>query len=194
MGKQPKSQKAADLTAASTLQVLLELYKEQCSHGRHTEGQRHLVSAMFLTAAGVLLTVASTNKFSLEMWPICVSVSTLGLLGLMFSRVYEIKWDETGVRRHYYREQLEDLTGILPIPLGFVPRSSPLAKAPKKKPFARLRIYWRLTFLFVIVVGLLATTLSVTRDRQAVSDVATNSKKAASGVPPIAGARPRVLP
>lgn len=161
----PKADQAGDLDTATKMQALLDLYKEQCSHGRHTESQRHLVTAMVLTAAGALLAVVSSNGFQPWAWPLAACVALLGLLGLGFARVYEIKWDEAGRRRNYYREQLQDLAGIASMPKDYVPRNLPEKQKPRKHRFSRLRDYWRITFLFVTFAGLIAIWLCLDGDR-----------------------------
>lgn len=161
MPHMPKGSRASDLSSATQVQALLELYKEQCSHGRHTEAQRHLVTAMFLTAAGALLTIVSFNHFARWTWPLAACVCVLGLLGLGFARVFEIKWNELSRRRNYYREQVEDLAGIEAMPEDYVPRHLKADELPPKHKFSRLRVYWRLTFVFVIGAGLLALGYSL---------------------------------
>jgi hypothetical protein len=155
-----KKEVPGDLTIATKVQALLELYKEQCTHGRHTESQRHLVTAMFLTASGALLTIVSYNKFETWVWPLAGSVCVLGLIGMGFAHVFEIKWEESGLRRNHYRKQVESLTGID----TYDPDEKPPKKKPSKHRFARHRYFWRLTFVFVISAGAVAVWLSLTHE------------------------------
>lgn len=137
------------------------MYKEQCAHGRHTEGQRHLVTAMLLGASGVFMGIASTNGFTIEMLPLAVTVSIMGILGIFFARAYEAKWDEITVKRRYYREKLEDIVDISPIPKDYIPRNMPADMEIKRRRFTRLRVFWNLTFVLVIIVGGVASALCV---------------------------------
>ena len=97
------------------LQVIVELYKEQCAHGRHTETQRHAASSMFLTAAGALIAVIGAMKFTWQAAPLAVCVVFLGVYAHRFIGVYERKWDELSYRRNHYRELMQSETGLIPI-------------------------------------------------------------------------------
>jgi hypothetical protein len=140
------------------LQALLALYGEQCAHGRHTETQRHGVSVMFLTIAGVFLSVIGSMGFSLSMSPLAVGIILLGLYAHKFVAEFEKKWETASRKRDHYRWAITDLTKIKDAP-GSKKRpqvpdadasKEPVAGASKEKV---LRVYWRRTFLAVIAAG-----------------------------------------
>lgn len=56
------------------LEVLIELYKENCVHGRHIEAQRSVVATMFLTSSGILLSIIGALKFKPESLLLAVCV------------------------------------------------------------------------------------------------------------------------
>src|SRR5881296_1940709 len=96
------------------LNALLEFYKEQCSHGRHTEAQREAVSRLLLTAAAALFAVMGTLNFSILSAPVALLFFALGILGRRFMRIYEEKWKEAEYRRNHYRTEIERVGGITP--------------------------------------------------------------------------------
>lgn len=67
--------------------TMLELYKEHCAHGRHLESQRSTVASMFLTASGILLSVAGALKLSLASLPLAICVVGLAYYAKQFVRV-----------------------------------------------------------------------------------------------------------
>lgn len=129
-------------------QALLEFYKEQCAHGRHTETQRHGVATMFLGAAGILLSVIGALRFSLYSIPLALCVVWLGLFGNRFIFRYGVKWDELSERRNHYRKEIQKVLSI------------PDAKAPSHPGRQTIRSYWQLTFLAIAAVGALCGLLA----------------------------------
>lgn len=127
--------------------ALLEMYKEHCAHGRHLETQRSAVASMFLTASGVLLSVAGALEFKLASLPLAACVVGMAYFAKQFISVYAEKWDETCERRRYYREQMEELSGA--------------KRGQFSKGSRRLRRYWVWTFNAVLVVGTVTTLLIV---------------------------------
>ena len=123
-----------------TLTACLELYKEQCTHGRHTEAQRQLVATFLFTAAGALVAVMGTLHFSIHCLPIAILLFCLGVFGYHFVRIYEIKWTETSERRNDYRTKIQK---ILP---GTEPTGA-------NATHGTLRQFWRRAFIGVWIVG-----------------------------------------
>jgi hypothetical protein len=142
------------------LHALLTLYSEQCTHGRHTELQRHAVSAMFLTAAGVFISVIGAMKFTLSMAPLACCVILLGFYARRFVREYENKWDQAGMRRNRYRADIEKLIYPPPSPEG-QGQNQPAADGSKKTH--TLRGYWRNTFTAVVVAGAVCLLIIVVK-------------------------------
>lgn len=137
------------ITPAMQLQVLVELYKEQCAQGRHAEAQRHTVSAMMFTLCAALIAVMGTMKFELSAAPLAVCVIALGLYARRFVSAFEAKWDQLSRRQKYYREQMQALAGVDPVPEAV----DKAAIGRDGKP--RLRRYWRRSFDGLAVIGLL---------------------------------------
>jgi hypothetical protein len=131
------------------VQAMLEFYKEQCVHGRHIEAQRHAVAAMFLGAAGILLSVVGALRFSLQSLPLALCIVGLGIFAKRFIARYAEKWDDLKRRRRQYREAIQG-------PLG-------IAGAERADDGKRgIRDYWRHTFTAVIVAGAICLALTAT--------------------------------
>jgi hypothetical protein len=143
------------------LQALLALYNEQCAHGRHTELQRHGVSVMLLTVAGVFISVMGTMRFSIDMAPLALCVILVGLFARGFLREFEKKWDRVSVGRDHYRKQVERLAGIDPVR----EETYQAAQAEERKKRKTLRIYWRTTFGVVALAGLLCLLIILAKAR-----------------------------
>lgn len=132
--------------SSKRLQVITELYKEQCAHGRHTETQRHAASAMFLAFAGALMAVIGAMKFAWQAAPLAVCLIFLGSYARRFIGVYERKWDELSFRRAHYRKLMQGETGLQPIDETIDP-------AARNRGLPRLRDYWKQTFRGVSIAG-----------------------------------------
>lgn len=133
------------------LSALLQLYKEQCDHGRHIETQRQLVSALLLTASGGSLGYWFLNADHFRIWVLPSCAIILGLLGIAFNRAYVVKWDEAGVRREDYRKLIEAAGAIFRV-----------ERERKRARYSRLRTYWYLIFALVITAGIAAFFMSST--------------------------------
>lgn len=119
--------------------TLLELYKENCTHGRHIESQRSAVSSMFLTAAGVLLSVVGALKLAPGTLPLAICVIGLAYFAKRFVKMYSLTYHETSRRRRHYRERMEEISGAEHCP--------PLISG------VTLRHHWAGTFDLVLLIG-----------------------------------------
>lgn len=136
-----------EVDVSKKLQVLSELYKEQCAHGRHTETQRQAVSSIFITFFGVFISVIGARNFALSTLPLALCIVALGYYAQQFLKVYEQRWDELSHRRTHYRREMQVLTGVSSIKEGV------------KKPRPRLRNYWRMTFLVMSIIGAMLSAI-----------------------------------
>lgn len=162
------------------LQALIKLYEEQAVHGRHTETQRQAISAALLIAAGAFVTAISALSFSVAAAPLAILMILLGFFGLDFVSVYEFKWDELTVRRTYYREKIQALAGIVPVPTEahkdyFLKHRGKSYAVLRKSN--ELRVRWRRIFAGVSIVGvvLLLTIGAVSRGLVAIGRGDTTS-------------------
>jgi len=73
---------------------LLELYKEEQTHARHTETQRLEVTKFLLVGVGVLLGFMGTLKFSIYCLPFGVVITLLGLIGVRITATYVDRFDD----------------------------------------------------------------------------------------------------
>ena len=128
------------ITDENRLAPLIEFYKEQCTHGRHTETQRQAAGALLLAAAGGLIAIMGTLRFSIHCFPLAFLVVGLGIFGWLFMRVFEDKWTGTEERRNHYRKDVERIAEILPPEVAGSSHS--------------LRRFWRGTFHAVTVTGI----------------------------------------
>lgn len=131
------------------LTAVTALYNEQCAHGRHTETQRATLTTILLSAAGVLVGLIGTLKFSIHCIPVTFALISTGLLGRRFVEIYEQKWEETSDRRNFYRGEMETI-GRFGTPT-VVPNSS-------KKQLRRL---WRHAFSGVVIFGIACLVLTI---------------------------------
>jgi len=127
------------------LGTLIELYKEQCSHGRHTEAQRQAAGTLLLTAGGALIALMGALQFSIHCAPIAGLLLGLGVFGKRFMGVFEKKWEETSGRRDFYRTEIERITG------------TPTPNVTSSKGL--LRAFWKRTFDAVVITGIVCLLL-----------------------------------
>ena len=123
----------------STLETLIEFYKEHCSHGRHTETQRQAAGTLLMTIGGALIALMGALQFSIHCLPLAFLLIGVGIFGRRFMQVFEIKWKETEDRRNFYRGKIQEITTI-PTP-------------PVKGSSGTARKFWRNTFNGVTLIG-----------------------------------------
>jgi hypothetical protein len=128
---------------ADTLGALLELYKEQCTHGRHIESQRQEITAILFTLAAALITLMGVLNFTFYSFPIGFLLFLVGALGWRFMQRYVEKWNETDKRRTFYRKKIESLALI---------SCTGVTNSP-----GRLRTLWKLIFAAIMVIGVFCT-------------------------------------
>jgi hypothetical protein len=61
--------------------ALIELYKENTAHGRHTESQRQLVTTILVTFVGAILGLLGTRSFDIYLLPLAVFIIPVGVFG-----------------------------------------------------------------------------------------------------------------
>jgi hypothetical protein len=127
------------LSEEKTVDVLIELYNEQCEHGRHIEKQRQEVTNLLLTLSGALIALMGILKLTKYCFPLAGFLILIGVLGWLFMRAFERKWDESGERRNFYRRQIEQLTQI--------------ETPPPPQNRKTLRKLWEGISILVIVIG-----------------------------------------
>src|SRR5581483_168764 len=61
--------------------LLMELYKENTAHGRHTETQRQLVTTFLVTFVGGILALLGTRSFDVYLLPLALFIIPVGSFG-----------------------------------------------------------------------------------------------------------------
>jgi hypothetical protein len=74
-------------------QFLIEMHKEQVTHGRHTETQRLEVTKFILAAAAALVGVMGVLKFSIHCIPVAAGVIYLGWFGRQITNTFIERFD-----------------------------------------------------------------------------------------------------
>jgi len=89
--------------------ILIEVYKEQCTHGRHHEAQRTAMSNLILIAAtGIIAFVTFDDKLNLFDLPIALFLVILGLFGALFSVKFGERFKHHSSRSREIRNQLDE--------------------------------------------------------------------------------------
>jgi hypothetical protein len=167
-----------------TLGALIEFYKEQCEHGRHTESQRQQVSTLLLSITTALIGLMGALKFSPSCLPLALSLILVGVFGWFFMGKYELKWEETKARRKFYREEIQAKAEV---PDPATPRSQTSrepgtdddktetksgketksegkeskSKGKGTKSEGTLRKYWKRIFIGVVGLGVIFTAIVI---------------------------------
>jgi len=142
------------ITEKETLTTLVELYKEQCDHGRHTESQRQEATNLLILLTTALLALMGVLHFS--KYPsllFSMLIILFGLLGYFFMRAFERKWDESADRRNFYRKHIENLANFDPNNPKPHPNIEPPPSPENRKT---LRKFWKGVSLSIIVLGVIS--------------------------------------
>ena len=127
-------------------QILLELYKEQTAHGRHTETQRLEVTKFILVAVAALLGVIGTMKFSIHCIPLSLAIIYLGTFGRRMTEIYVERFDGHMERARAFRIEIDKL-----VPQA---RIQAIISANKVVKSERLRDFWIRIHRALIVLGM----------------------------------------
>ncbi|VWX51181.1 hypothetical protein [Novosphingobium sp. 9U] len=130
------------------LQFITDLYKEQCTHGRHTEAQRQFMAGTLLILSGILLSMIAALHFDITAMPIALTLVALALCAKKCIAVFEMKREELTARRDHYRFEAEKITG-----------TEVFAPAANGRNMQRLSNQWNKLFNFVLVLGILLTLI-----------------------------------
>jgi hypothetical protein len=152
-------------------EFLLELYKEEQTHARHTEVQRLEVTKFILVAVGVLVGFMATLKFSIYCLPFGLLTVALGFIGLKVTSTYVQRFDDHRNRARAFRSEIDEM--VLP-----AHRAHQILKDHVLDKSDRLRMFWQKLNKGVIVLGivcLLCNLLAIAargyRDPAAVSAI-----------------------
>jgi hypothetical protein len=152
-------------------EFLLELYKEEQTHARHTEVQRLEVTKFILVAVGVLVGFMATLKFSIYCLPFGLLTIALGFIGLKVTATYVQRFDDHRSRARAFRSEIDQI--VVP-----AHKAHQILKDHVLDKTDRLRTFWQALNKGVIVLGaiclvcnLLAVAARVYRDSSAMSTV-----------------------
>jgi hypothetical protein len=128
-------------------QFLLELYKEEQTHARHTEVQRLEVTKFILVAVGVLVGLMGTLKFSIYCLPFGIQIIGLGIVGLRVTSTYVQRFDDHRQRARAFRTEIDGMVS----PRGM---AETVLSANRLDKTDRLRTFWERTSQGVIALGI----------------------------------------
>ncbi len=147
--------------AARAFTVLLEIFKENTTHGRHVQTQRQLVTAFILAIAGAILGALGTLHFPVAACKgLGIVLFVFGLIGALFCFVQHGKYVQNRARWQATRDRLEalcPLTHLNKIIAASNPKSSS-KRNPKMWLWAGtlpLQWFWISLPLCISVLGLL---------------------------------------
>ena len=132
----------------TTEDFLLELYKEEQTHARHTETQRLEVTKFILVAVGVLLGFMGTLKFSIYCLPFGVDIILLGLVGIAATSTYVSRFDDHRDRARAFRSEIDERVDP-PGRAQQVLHKHPIGKLKE----GRVRTFWRNINYGITVLG-----------------------------------------
>jgi hypothetical protein len=92
--------------ADSAITVLMDLYKENTTHGRQHETQRQLVTAAIVALDASLLAVMSALKFHPASLPLAAVVTMTGFIGKRFSEKFFERFKYHTTMAKWFRERL----------------------------------------------------------------------------------------
>lgn len=127
-------------------QFLLELYKEEQTHARHTETQRLEVTKFILVVVGVLVGFMGTLRFSIYCLPFGILIIALGFIGLTVTSTYVQRFDDHRKRARAFRSEIDKMV----TPAGKAEEVLSLHRIDKNE---RLRTFWERINRGVITLG-----------------------------------------
>ncbi len=127
-------------------QFLIELYKEEQTHARHTEVQRLEVTKFILVAVGVLVGFMATLKFSIYCLPFGALILALGFIGRTVTSTLVQRFDDHRTRARAFRHQIDQLV----TPPG---KAESVLSSNRLDKTERLRSFWERINRGVIVLG-----------------------------------------
>ena len=130
----------------TTDSFLLELYKEEQTHARHTETQRLEVTKFLLVGVGVLLGFMGTLKFSIYYLPFGVVIILLGWIGVAITARYVDRFDDHRQRARALRKKIDQMVS----PSGCAKNVLDANKIRKEE---RIRDFWTRINYGVAVLG-----------------------------------------
>jgi uncharacterized protein (DUF2126 family) len=128
-------------------QWMIEAFKEEQSHARHTETQRLEVTKFILAAIAALLGVMGALKFSVYAAPLAVAVIFLGRLGRRLTEVYVNRFDDHRDRARALRAEIDSAVG------GKVQQILHLHRIDKSQ--GSVREFWNRLHTAVMIFGVL---------------------------------------
>jgi hypothetical protein len=138
----------------TTDSFLLELFKEEHTHARHTETQRLEVTKFLLVGAGVLFGFMGTLKFSIYCLPFGVVIILLGLTGVAITSTYVDRFDDHRGRARALRMAIDCTVS----PSGLAKKIYDENRI-RKKP--RVRDFWIRINYGVVIMGAICLVCNV---------------------------------
>jgi hypothetical protein len=129
-------------------EFMMEFYREENTHARHTEMQRLEVTKFLLAAAAALLGVMGALKFSIHCVPLALGMMYLGWFGQRMLEVHASRFDDHRKRARAARRFVDHTVGQNE--LGKI-----IDKYPIDKSVGRVRHFWESINRALIVFGFL---------------------------------------
>ena len=131
-----------------TASFLLELYKEENTHARHTETQRLEVNKFLLGLASAFVAFMGALKFSIFCLPFGVAIVAIGLIGMSITKTYVQRFDDHRKRARAFRAAIDNQT----TPAGTA--KSIIDNHPMvKEEGVRVRAFWERINLAIMLLG-----------------------------------------
>jgi fatty acid desaturase len=127
-------------------QFLVELYKEEQTHARHTEVQRLEVTKFILVAVGVLIGLMASLKFSIYCIPFGVLIVALGFIGNTVTSTFVKRFDDHRNRARAFRREIDKLVS----PAG---KAELVLGENRMDKTDRLRSFWERINRGIMLVG-----------------------------------------
>jgi hypothetical protein len=137
-------------------QFLLEIYKEENAHARHTEVQRLEVTKFLLVLAGAFVALMGALKFSIYCLPFGVLIIFLGMIGAKITDTYVTRFDDHRRRARAMRAQIDSMTKPPNVAMPIV-----IAHPISTPPNSRVRSFWTQISYSMMALGIVCVACNL---------------------------------
>jgi C4-dicarboxylate transporter len=127
---------------------LLELYKEENTHARHTETQRLEVNKFLLGLASAFVAFMGALKFSIFCLPFGLAIIAIGFVGLAITKTYIQRFDDHRERARALRTEIDSETAPKNVAKPIID-NHPMVK----QQGTRVRSFWEMINFAVMILG-----------------------------------------
>lgn len=133
--------------------LMMDVYREQTTQGRHIEGQRLEVTKFILASAAALLGVMGALKFSIHCLPLAVALVYLGVFGRRLTAIYVARFEGHMDRARAIRQEID--TNLQQGMLQVILDAHPVVKAE------RVRTFWTRIHRAIVIFGMICVTWTI---------------------------------